>query len=87
MQETEDRDETEEAEQESPRVDKDFFCALRMRLILIVDDVCFSRMHDRGCAQCIYDACAQDRIFVRLIWTLCDSIEDATEERRRTSKP
>lgn len=69
------------------RGDRQFFCALRMRSILIVDDICFSRVHNKGCQQCIYDRGAQDRIFVRLVWVLCDMLEDrATEERRLSEK-
>ena len=80
-------EEETETEQESPRVDMECFCALRMRSILIIDGVCFSRVHNCDCRQCIYDCDAQDRIFVRLIWVLCDSIEGATEQRRRGQTP
>jgi hypothetical protein len=69
-----------------PRIDKDFFCALQMRRILIVDNICFSRVHNRDCQQCIYDNNSGDRILARLILVLVDMLEDAAEQRRLCKK-
>jgi hypothetical protein len=59
------------------RADQEVYCALRARYLLIIDRVCFSRSRDDSCRNCIFD---KDPITVRLLWELCDIIEDSEEE-------
>jgi hypothetical protein len=68
------------------RADKDFFCALRMRRTVVINNICFSRTHGPDCAQCVFDGLPKDRILARLILVLADALEDSAEQERRLSE-
>lgn len=63
--------------EEPARADLEVYCPLRSRYMLTVGGVCYSRSRDNNCHNCIFD---KDQIGVKLLWELCDIIEDSREE-------
>jgi hypothetical protein len=62
------------------RPDSDEYCNLLERNVLLIGEVCFSRLRSARCVFCRYD---QEDVEVRLIHVLCDMLEDRAEEARR----
>jgi hypothetical protein len=65
------------------RGDSEEYCALLEPYVLLIGEVCFSRLRSARCVFCRYD---QEDVKVRLIHVLCDMLEDRAEEARRTSE-
>jgi hypothetical protein len=61
---------------EPPRADIEVWCPLRMRNMLILNNICFSRTRDRDCRLCRFD---NEFILVRLVWEVLDFWEDREE--------
>jgi hypothetical protein len=61
---------------EFPRPDTEVWCAIRERSMLLLDNVCFSRLRDHHCRNCRYDT---QFILVKLCWLLIDEFEDSGE--------
>jgi hypothetical protein len=67
------------------RADKDFFCSLRLRTVLLLDSVCFCRNRNIHCRQCVFDRDEHGRLQAQLILMLTDLLEDRSAEVRRLS--
>lgn len=65
------------------RSDREEFCFLKDRTILIVDEICLSRLRDAACRNCRLDVY---EIEAKILWLLIDGLEDTTEKRRLQRK-
>lgn len=62
-----------------PRADHELWCTLLEQNVFVLNNVCFGRRRSARCSFCKHDL---EAATVKLIWHLCDWLEDRIEQER-----